>query len=43
MPQRLLRVETMEPMVIQGAIDALRRAGCMIRRVQPIRATLEDM
>jgi ABC-2 type transport system ATP-binding protein len=39
----LLRIETTDPAAVQPAIDRLRAAGAVIRRVQPIRPTLEDL
>ena len=38
-----LRIATMEPVHVQGIIDALRRAGLAIRRVQQVRPSLEDL
>jgi ABC-2 type transport system ATP-binding protein len=38
-----LRIETTDPAAVQGVIDALRRAGLVIRRVQPVRPSLEDL
>jgi ABC-2 type transport system ATP-binding protein len=38
-----LRIETTEPAAVQGVIDALRTAGLVIRRVQQVRPSLEDL
>jgi ABC-2 type transport system ATP-binding protein len=38
-----LRIETTDPAAVQGVIDALRGAGMIIRRVQPVRPSLEDL
>jgi ABC-2 type transport system ATP-binding protein len=38
-----LRIGTIEPAAIQPILDRLRTAGLMIRRVQPVRPTLEDL
>jgi len=39
----VLRIETTDPDAIQGVIDALRAAGLTLRRVQPMRPSLEDL
>ncbi|HEY2588391.1 MAG TPA: ATP-binding cassette domain-containing protein [Tepidisphaeraceae bacterium] len=38
-----LRIETTDPAAVQGVIDALRGAGLIIRRVQSVRPSLEDL
>jgi hypothetical protein len=38
-----LSVGTVDPADIQGLIDACRAAGLVIRRVQPVRPSLEDL
>lgn len=38
-----LRIQTIAPADVQGIIDALRRAGVTIRRVQQVRPSLEDL
>ena len=38
-----LRVETMEAQAVQGVIDTVRAAGLIIRRVEPVRPSLEDL
>lgn len=39
----VLRIESIDPAAVQPAIDRLRAAGGVIRRVQLIRPTLEDL
>ena len=39
----VLRVGTADPAAVQGVLDALRRAGLVVRRLQPIRPSLEDL
>jgi ABC-2 type transport system ATP-binding protein len=39
----MLRVHTSDPAEIQPVLDHLRGAGCVIRRVQPLRPTLEEL
>jgi ABC-2 type transport system ATP-binding protein len=39
----LLRIETTEAAAVQGAIDSLRSAGLVIRRVESVRPSLEDL
>ena len=39
----LVRIETTDPADVQGLIDAIRRRGLVIRRVQPMRPSLEDL
>lgn len=39
----VLRIETTDPSAVQGVLDALRRAGLVIRRMQPVRPSLEDL
>jgi ABC-2 type transport system ATP-binding protein len=39
----LLRIETTDPADVQGMIDAIRRGGLAIRRLQPVRPSLEDL
>jgi ABC-2 type transport system ATP-binding protein len=39
----VLSVGTTEPAVIQPLLDRLRRAGLVVRRVQPVRPSLEDL
>jgi len=38
-----LRIETTDPAAVQGVLDALRSAGLVIRRVQSVRPSLEDL
>ena len=38
-----LRIATVDALVIQPVLDSLRRAGCVIRRVQAIRPNLEEL
>jgi ABC-2 type transport system ATP-binding protein len=38
-----LRIETMEAQAVQGLIDTQRSAGLVIRRVEPVRPSLEDL
>jgi ABC-type multidrug transport system ATPase subunit len=38
-----LQVQTVDAAAIQGTLDAFRQAGLTIRRVQPIRPSLEDL
>lgn len=38
-----LRIETTDPAAVQGIIDVLRSAALVIRRVQPVRPSLEDL
>jgi ABC-2 type transport system ATP-binding protein len=40
---RLLRIGTIEPRDVQPAIDVLRNADIVIRRMQPVRPSLEDL
>jgi ABC-2 type transport system ATP-binding protein len=39
----ILRLTTTDPAAIQPVLDALRRSGCIIRRVQAIRPNLEEL
>ena len=39
----VLQLGTIDPSQIQEVIDWLRAAGCVIRRVQAVRPTLEEM
>ena len=39
----VLRIDTVEPPDVQDLIDALRRAGMVIRRVQQVRPSLEEL
>ena len=39
----MLRVDTTDPAAIQDLLDAIRRAGLSVRRVQAIRPSLEDL
>jgi len=39
----VLRVETTDPADVQGVIDSLRHAALVIRRVQPVRPSLEEL
>jgi ABC-2 type transport system ATP-binding protein len=39
----LMRIGTTDPVAIQAVIDALRAAGCVIRRVQAVRPSLEEL
>ena len=39
----MLRVGTIDPMAIQAVLDSLRSSGCVIRRVQAMRPSLEDL
>ena len=39
----VLRLGTIDPSMIQGVLDALRRTGCVIRRVQAVRPSLEEL
>jgi hypothetical protein len=39
----ILRLETTDARVVQERIDALRRAGLVIRRVQSVRPSLEEL
>ena len=39
----LLQLDTTDPAAIQSVLDHLRSAGLVIRRVQPIRPSLEDL
>jgi ABC-2 type transport system ATP-binding protein len=39
----LVRMETTNPVAVQGVIDSLRSAGLVIRRVQLVRPSLEDL
>jgi len=38
-----LQLDTTDPAAIQSVLDHLRSAGLVIRRVQPIRPSLEDL
>lgn len=38
-----LRVQTIDPAAVQGAIDGLRSAGLVVRRVEFVRPSLEDL
>ena len=38
-----LRIETVDPAAVQAVIDSLRALGLTIRRVQPVRPSLEDL
>ena len=39
----LVQIGTTDPAEVQPVLDALRAAGLTIRRVQPVRQTLEDL
>ena len=39
----VLRLGTIDPVAIQAVLDSLRNSGCVIRRVQAVRPTLEDL
>ena len=39
----VLRAETTDPAAVQGLIDSVRAAGLVIRRVQQVRPSLEDL
>jgi ABC-2 type transport system ATP-binding protein len=39
----ILRIGVADPFALQSTIDALRAAGAVIQRVQPVRASLEDI
>ena len=39
----VLRLGTIDPMAIQAVLDSLRSSGCIIRRVQAMRPSLEDL
>jgi ABC-2 type transport system ATP-binding protein len=39
----ILRIGTIEPVEIQSIIDALRRSGLALKRVQPVKQSLEDL
>ena len=39
----LLRIGTTDPVLIQAVIDSLRGSGCVIRRVQAVRPSLEEL
>ena len=39
----VLRLGTIDALVIQSVLDSLRRSGCVIQRVQAVRPTLEDL
>ncbi len=43
MTDKMLRIATTDPAQVQPAIDALRGAGAVIRRVMPVRPSLEDL
>jgi ABC-2 type transport system ATP-binding protein len=38
-----VRVATREAAAMQGVIDAVRRAGLVVRRIEPVRQSLEDL
>lgn len=40
---RMLRIGTTDALPVQAVLDALRAKGLVIRRLQPIRASLEDL
>ena len=39
----VLRLGTIDPAAIQSVLDSLRSSGCIIRRVQAVRPSLEDL
>ncbi len=39
----VLRIGTIDPVAIQAVLDSLRGSGCIIRRVQAMRPSLEDL
>jgi hypothetical protein len=39
----VLRSGTTDSVLIQAVIDSLRRSGCVIRRVQAVRPSLEEL
>jgi ABC-2 type transport system ATP-binding protein len=41
--ENIIRIGSMDPAVIQKPLDALRSAGLLIRRVQAVRPSLEDL